>query len=273
MVAGATADDVDTIDEVELLARKRELFDADLLTRHAARQRVTHHARLFVDLLQHEVWIATLFRRVDVPVHMRVRGLDFTAARVKAGYALGLQHRKLPVFKHDHVARGVNDRYEVRRHVASRIGMAQHNGRILSRSHDLAGFVLAHDRNAIGAHQLPRGLHHCCKEVSLIALLDQMRCHLRVRVRREHVALLLQRIAQLLVVLDDAIVHHGDFLCAAEMRVRVALRRRAMRGPSGMADAAGPLTVFGSNGRHKLGHLAQAPDRLYFSAVEHGDSG
>ncbi len=53
-----------------------------------------------------------------------------------------------------------------------------------------------------------------------------------------------QAFAQLLIVLDDAVVHDRDLalaVAAAEMRMRVAVGRLAVRRPARMPDAAGTV--------------------------------
>ncbi len=58
--------------------------------------------------------------------------------------------------------------------------------------------------------------------------------------RAKDVAQLLQLIAEGGVVLDHAVVHEDDFAVAANMRMRIDVRRRAVRGPPRMADADAP---------------------------------
>ena len=65
---------------------------------------------------------------------------------------------------------------------------------------------------------------------------DEMRDHFGVGFGVELVALRLKLFAQLLEILDDAIVHDRDLV--GRMRVRVDLVRLAVRCPARMADAA-----------------------------------
>ena len=55
-----------------------------------------------------------------------------------------------------------------------------------------------------------------------------------IGVRSKHVTQRFQLFTQGFVVFDDAVVHHRDV--AGEMRVRVALARRAVGGPTGVGD-------------------------------------
>ena len=44
---------------------------------------------------------------------------------------------------------------------------------------------------------------------------------------------------QFSIVLDDAVMHDGNFFIVGVMGVRIDHRRLAVSGPTGMADAAG----------------------------------
>ena len=59
-----------------------------------------------------------------------------------------------------------------------------------------------------------------------IVFLEQMREHFGVGLARERVAFVDQLRAQAGVVLDDAVVHDGEFLRAVHMRMRVVIRGR-----------------------------------------------
>ena len=57
-----------------------------------------------------------------------------------------------------------------------------------------------------------------------------------VGIRDEYVTHLLELSPQRLVVLDDAVVHHGQII-TGEMRMGIALAGRAMGCPAGMRNA------------------------------------
>ena len=87
------------------------------------------------------------------------------------------------------------------------------------------------------------------------------------------VAVTLEVGAQLLVVLDDAVVDDGEPV-TRDMRMRVALARHAVRGPAGVGDAdlAGGGGVFERIIQHA--HLAdRAQPGEVLRAVQHRDAG
>ena len=94
-------------------------------------------------------------------------------------------------------------------------------------------------------------------DTRLELLLQQVRRHLGVGVGGHLDALGLEALAQLGEVLDDPVVHERDAALAAEVRVGVAVGRRAVRGPAGVADAGGHLRQRGvGDGLLEVGQLA-----------------
>ena len=137
------------------------------------------------------------------------------------------------------------------------------------------GLVLAHHRERVGALELrDRGAHRLEQILhGLQVEVDAVRDDLGVGLGGERVAALLELRAQLLVVLDDAVVHDGEAV-ARDVRMRVALARHAMRGPAGVRDA--DLAGGGAVGERLLqhAHLADgAQARQVPGAVQHGDAG
>src|SRR6516165_711911 len=78
-------------------------------------------------------------------------------------------------------------------------------------------------------------------EIAVIVVLDEMRNDFSIRIAGEGVPLGRQSRAQLCVILDDAVVDHGDAAAAIEMRMRVAVARTSVRSPARVPDARGAL--------------------------------
>ena len=81
----------------------------------------------------------------------------------------------------------------------------------------------------------------------------QMRDHLGIGLAFEGPATRGQFVTQLLEILDNAVVDERHF--ARGMGMRVARRRRAMRGPAGMRDADIAGRVVGFQHLHEIGKL------------------
>ena len=95
-----------------------------------------------------------------------------------------------------------------------------------------------------------------------IGVLDQVREHLGIGLALEVMARSLELLAQLGEVLDDAVVDDGDAPVAARMRVRVGDGRFAVRGPAGVADAAGRRLVCIDKHALEPGDLAHAAHHI-----------
>jgi hypothetical protein len=81
------------------------------------------------------------------------------------------------------------------------------------------------------------------EHVAPVERLDEVGQNLRIGFGDEHVPLFDEPAPDLGVILDDAVVHHGDVPFAVEMGMRVHVGRRAVRGPPRVRDAEGQETV------------------------------
>ncbi len=199
----------------------------------------------------------------------------------RVGRELALDHRSL-----DRLAVGVEDRVALGGdldhiaffQVADVLGDLQ-QGRGVGSQEILAGSLLAHSEqqrrsapradhgvgfgrtergDGIGSFKLRHGQVNCLAQAlaGRDVMVDQVRDHLGVGIGGEAIALRNQAGADLLMVLDDAVVHHRNLMPAAsrEMRVGVVLVDPAVGRPAGMGDAGGRVGV------DFLGHPVQFGD-------------
>ncbi len=118
--------------------------------------------------------------------------------------------------------------------------------------------LLGQHRNCVRALEFGGRLAHC-REQTISALeieVDQMRNDFRVGVGDEFVADRTEPLADLFVVLDDAVVHHRQSVLA-DVRMRIAFGRGAMGRPASVRDAqaAMHLCLF-----HHFGERRHAAD-------------
>jgi hypothetical protein len=135
--------------------------------------------------------------------------------------------------------------------------------------------MLAHHQQRIRPFQLRHRGTHGLEQIAdrFQVVVDAMRNDLGVGLGIELVAAPLEVGAQLVVVLDDAVVHDGQAI-ARDVRVRVALARHPVGGPAGVRDA--DLAVSGTvrQGVIELAHLAdRAQPGEVARAVQDGDAG
>ena len=144
---------------------------------------------------------------------------------------------------------------------------------LLAGAHDRVRLVRGDRGEGVVATQLevgePRRLGQVARAEQVEVLLDQVRDDFRVGLRREDVALGLERVTKLDVVLDDAVEDDVHAPRAVGVRVRVALGRLAVGGPARVADARGRDLDAGRErgaaavrlGVHGLAQPAEVPDR------------
>ena len=272
MEARAAGNHVHAVHQVQLLVGEAQFVDVELASAgHAAHERVAHHARLLANLLEHEVGVAGLLGHIHVPVHVRDLGFDNVALGIGVLDGIRRELGELAVLEHHHVTRGVDEGDDVGRHVAAVLATPDDDGVVLARHGDGAWLVRAHRGEAVGAHHVGAGIAHGGHEVvggrlaghlvALVGFLDEVGEDLGIGVALEHVAAALELLAQLGEVLDDAVVDHGDLAVAARVRVSVLDRGAPVRGPAGVADAAGSGEILarGQLGLEAL-HLSHAAD-------------
>ena len=165
---------------------------------------------------------------------------------------------------------------------------AQHQRGAFARADDAARLVAAEDGDGVGAAQASHGALHGLEQVAFVELVHEVGDHLRVGLAREHVAARAQLGAQLVVVLDDAVVHEGHLAgrgaaavhegarglqrpgAVREVGVGVVHGRSAVRGPAGVGDAGAGIQRLGIHLRLQLGHAGGAARALQRTPTVHG---
>ena len=235
----AAGDDVNPADRANLVRRQLDLRQHDLpaVRRNARSHRIAVRLRLLVDLLQHEVLEAGLLRRHQVPVDVEdALGDGPSVGRHHQGPG-PRQHGHLAVLENVHVARMLENRRDVRRDEELALADADDERARVAHRHELIRLVLRqHAERERAAHPLHRPLHRR-HNVAFILVRDQVGHDLRIRLRHERVPGDGQFLAQLEIIFDDAVVDDREFARVVRMRVRVDIRRLAVRRPARVADA------------------------------------
>ena len=240
--AGDHADAADAARGLLVQARGGEVDAAVLLD--VGMDRVAHGLGLLVDLLHHEVLKACLFRGLGVPLDMRPLLLDPLAVDVVELRAVLGEAGDLQVADVIDVARVLEQRRDVGGEERLPFARADDHGAVLARGEDLLWVVRKEHGQRVGAADAHHAAGECVDGAALILLVvvvHELDGDLGIRLGLEAIAVLLQLLAQLLMVLDDAVVHRDNRHVVAAVRVRVALRGLAVRGPARVADAAGAL--------------------------------
>ena len=239
MVRSTTRNDVDLVERIQIVRIPCEFVKGDgfFIRRDALAHRIAHRLRLLVNLLEHEVLIAALFRCLGVPCHFEHL----------------LRHRCAKMVCHLDRILADNGYFPIRQNIgAARFGYNGRNIRsdevlaltesddervVLLRADEQIGMSAAHKYKRIRAFDALEHRTHCSDEVPRIDLLEEMHDDLCIRLGLEDVPLGNQLFLQRKIVLDDAVVHDGKVAMAVRMRMRVHIRRTPVCRPARMTDA------------------------------------
>ena len=236
-------------------------------------QRVAEHRGVLVQLLLHEVAVVALadggagHRRLH---HGAVDGVVLRVVEAGAGFG-DLDPVALLEIGDAAGERGERQRVGAEEHLA--LAEADGERRPLPGAEQQAG-VAGEDRgDGEGAmHPLQRGGEGFGRRQPVgQQAVEQADEGFRVGLGLEHRAAALQVGAQLGVVLDDAVVDHGD--AVGRVRMGVALGRRAMRRPAGVADAGGAGQGLAIQRRGEVAELALGAASLDAAIEQGGDAG
>jgi hypothetical protein len=274
VIAGAGCEHEHAVHVAEDLRRARaeKALGIDAAVDHAFHG-VGHRARLLVDLLLHVMPVRAEVDGIGGEIGVMLDPLHRAALRIDHADAGALQGDHVAVVEVDDPARLRDERGDVGGEEVLAVAQADHQRAAHARAgHDLR-IVERHHAEGVSAMQVRDRLARRLEEVARRAevMVDEVRDHLGVGLRLEAVAERLQARALLLVVLDDAVVHHGDRI-PGNVGMRVRLGDPAMGGPAGMGDAEDPLEFLGARRVLHLGHAPDAPHAAD-AAVEDRDAG
>ena len=221
---------------------------------------VADSRRLLHDLLEHEMRIAAFFRRIHIPGDVLRRFLHRVAEAVVHRNARAREHGKLPFIQPDDLARVLQKSRNIGGDERLALPEAEDERAVLAHGDEQLRVLRKGDAERIGAGQegfrLPHGLHR----VAMVIIIHKLRHDFRIRIGTELIAMLRQEFTQLRVVFDDAVVHHRHPPAVGKMRVRVHIRRFAVRRPARVADAR--RARHGCSALRPLEQDAQTPLRL-----------
>ena len=268
-------------------------------------ERVGDGLRLLEDLLLHVVAVGAEIGRAGVRHHRLRCALHWPVV----AFGVGVRDPRLAKLQVDHVAffeiddlvgdagqrHGVGSDEVLARTCDG--SEAEHQRRALASADDAVRLVAAEHGDGIGAMKARQRSLYRVEQVAVVEVVDEMGDDFGIGLGDEVVALRLQLGAQVVVVLDDAVVHQADPArrghargftrvapgrrCALsagaaravrEVRVRVVHERRAVRCPARVGDAGAGFQVLGGDVRGQLGHARRAARAAQPPLLMHGDA-
>ncbi len=275
MVGRATGHDVHVLH----LAQQRFGVDAENVRQNAMRadaalQGLAHRLRLLENLFLHVVVeLAALYRvgrhpgRLDRPVRrFAIAVHDAVAAGVDGHHVAFLEVDEILGFGQQGIDVGGQEVF--------RFTHAQHHGAALAGADHDAGRACRHHRYGVGAVQAPHGGLHRLKQVLPLVQVFRHQVHhdLGIGLRGELVAIGLKLVAQLVVILDDAVVHQRH-LVADGHGMCVTVTGHPVRGPARVGDAADAADRLLFQQFLQRPDLAHDPPALDGAFHLHGDAG
>lgn len=239
VVAGTAGDDLHVANLGEQLRRLRaEAFHHYLVLPEAAFQGALHDAGLLVDFLEHEVPVLALVGGFGAFVVLHGLALHVVALDIPQAHAVATDLGDIAFFQVDEAVGHLAQRQLVGSEEVLAKPEADHQRAAAAGGDDAVRLRRADHCQAIGPVQfLDRVLQRQGQVADGLQLvMQQVDDDLGVGLRGEHVAQALEPLTERFVVLDDAVVHHRQFV-AGEMRVGVAFGWRAVGRPAGMGDA------------------------------------
>jgi hypothetical protein len=290
VVGRAAAEELHLPDRPELA---RVQVDAAQLGRceplvETAAQRPAQGLRLLVDLLAHVVLERAELVVPGLGLHRgRLLGLPLSRPAPvplveRGGAEVGSVHRGHFGVVQVHDLLGVTDQ---RGHVGGdehlRLPDTEHDGAAIARHHQLVRVLGVQHDQAVGAFHVAQGLANGFLEAGAFGGLggNHVGERLGVGLADQLDTAGDQRVPELLGVLDDAVVHHGDPALGIGVRMGVDLVRLTVRGPPGVADADRGLRTRGSAARPVLNPVPEILDaacrlgHLQAVAVDDGQPG
>src|ERR1039458_613322 len=224
---------------------------------------VADGARLLVNLLEHEVLEAALFRHDRVPGNVLHLALDGLSVEIRQLHALGGDDGKVTISQKENVTRVIENRRDIGSDKVFVVAQADHERRAVARGHDLVGLVDGND----GQSEHSAEFFHCPAdglfegEVVAVAsfeemFFDQMSDDFGIGFGGELVAFFDQLFLQAEIVLDDAVMYDDDLARAVAMRMGVFFRGTSVGGPAGVADAVSAVERLETDGLFQVAQLA-----------------
>jgi hypothetical protein len=229
----------------------------------AARDGLGEHAGLLVDLLGHEVAMAFLAHGQALAIHLVAGPLHVMPLEIAQGHPRGLDDADVAVLEIAHRLRVGLDGEDVGGEEELFLAIADDERARPTGAENHARMAGRDETESKAALEAPEGRTERLHEAkpSRHPRGHEVGHDLGVGGRGEVIAGGLELVAQLQIILDDAVVHDGDTSARVRMRMGIGLGGGAMGGPAGMPDAHVRLQGL-------LEHLALQIDDLADLATE-----
>ena len=213
---------------------KRDVGILSVFFYEAWAKRVRKRFWLLVYLFEHEVRVAAFFRRRDIPVNVVRLFNDFLSVFGEQVYMVFIKNGNFFLVKEIHVARVFKHGGNVARNKVLCLSKPYNERAFLSRGNQPVRVILADNAERVASIKLVKSLQNSREDVwrLLVIVVHKMRYNLCVSLAPENNALRLKPSLKLHVVLDDAVMHHGNRAAYVRLRMRVYIARLSVCRPA-----------------------------------------
>src|SRR6185312_15448733 len=200
--------------------------------------RVRDGSRLLVNLLEHEVAVLSLLRRIGRQLALADRALDGVTVAIDDLNRRAANLGDIAFFEEHEPPRHGQQRRDIGGDEVLLYAEPYDDRATLAGEDDAVRIAFAHDGKRISAFEIGYGRAHRLEQIAYAfeMLMDSMGDHLGVRLGGELVAAPRELCPQLLMILDDAVVNDREPV-ARDVRVRIALARHTVGRPARVRDA------------------------------------
>ena len=244
---GSAANNNNALGVQQFVANRVQASHLDLagLEVEASAHRVQDRLGLLKDFFDHEVIKATLFdgRQIDLKLVDHIVHRHIVGNRTHDNPS-ALDDGHFAVFEVDHLFGGVNERGCVTSHKKLVVAKSKNERRAQATYHHLVGFFGAEYDNGVGSYDFVQREAHGLLKVNLLFVLNvlnEVDQDLGIGVARERITLRCKKLLELGVVLNDSVVHDDKSAGIGRVRMRIAVRRLTVGGPTGVADSEGRM--------------------------------
>ena len=237
-----------------------EMFDVVLDAAHGdgaragvetAAKTIVNGTGLLEDLFEHEMIVAAFFDGRQFNIELGYERSDLFIAQVLQDEFIGCNDGKLVIVYVYHILGVLQHGRSVGTEEMLSLADTDHERTSLAGRHNGIGMVGIQQEYHVGAGYPFKRYPNRFFQVALVVLpyvFNEVEQYLGIGIAGEFVSFVREFLLELSVVLDDAIVDHGQFAAGRYMGMGVAVAGFAVGGPAGMPDAAMGVQVFPENG-------------------------
>ena len=221
VVGGAAGDHIELVQLPQVVRLQVQLIQHHPPLLDAWKHGLAECLGLLHDLLGHEVLVPALFGGGDLPVHVAALLLNGPEIGVIDPQVVGGELGNLPVVQVAHLPGVLDEGGHVGGQIVGPLPIAQNERAVLPGGDEPVGAVGADNAQGVGPLDAVQCLHHRVQDIPVIVVFQQLGHHLGIRLGDEGNPLRLEKLPQLHVILDDAVVHHRKPAALADLGVGV----------------------------------------------------